>query len=128
MCPDGERHMINEAHRERRAVEAEVQAAMTDGGMAGGAHAEASPLPWGLEVSSWGFWNAGAAQAGVPATAPHPTSMFGGFERHTRGIGGKLLKQMGYRGGHGLGRNGQGIVNPIQPRKLKKRAGLGVHG
>lgn len=65
----------------------------------------------------------------VPAPARHGRAVgqvFGGFERHTRGIGGKLLKQMGYRRGGGLGRHGQGIVEPLQPAMLKRRAGLGA--
>jgi tuftelin-interacting protein 11 len=50
---------------------------------------------------------------------------FGAFERHTRGIGAKLLKQMGYQEGQGLGRSNQGIVHPVQARKWDRRAGLG---
>lgn len=46
------------------------------------------------------------------------------FEKHTTGIGSRLLNKMGYIGG-GLGKNGQGIVVPIAPEVKASRAGLG---
>eukprot|EP00892_Ulva_mutabilis_P000142 jgi/Ulvmu1/10128/UM006_0081.1 len=52
---------------------------------------------------------------------------FGAFEQHTRGIGAKLLKQMGYQEGQGLGKDSQGMVDPIQPRRWQNRAGIGKH-
>lgn len=49
---------------------------------------------------------------------------FVAFEKHTTGIGSKLLKKMGYQG-KGLSINGQCIVNPIKVEKLPRYAGLG---
>ncbi|MFH4977506.1 hypothetical protein AB6A40_004215 [Gnathostoma spinigerum] len=48
----------------------------------------------------------------------------GDWERHTRGIGMKLMLQMGYRVGEGLGRNSDGIVHAIQPTLYKKNQSL----
>ncbi|KAH9314353.1 hypothetical protein KI387_022980 [Taxus chinensis] len=50
--------------------------------------------------------------------------VFGLFEKHTRGIGSKLLDKMGFDG-RGLGKNGQGIVNPIQVKDHPHFVGLG---
>ncbi|KAK6731123.1 hypothetical protein RB195_007533 [Necator americanus] len=43
-------------------------------------------------------------------------------------IGSRLLKGMGWREGQGVGRNGQGIVNPIEPTRRVEGAGLGAAG
>jgi hypothetical protein len=50
---------------------------------------------------------------------------FGAFEKHTRGVGLKLLTKMGYEEGKGLGCKGQGIVNPIEVVERPRYLGLG---
>jgi hypothetical protein len=52
-----------------------------------------------------------------------PQETFGDFEKHTRGIDSKLMRQMGYDG-QGLGKEGQGILIPIVTQQRPKHEGL----
>lgn len=50
----------------------------------------------------------------------------GSFEVHTKGFGSKMMAKMGFIEGTGLGKDGQGIVQPIQAIHRPKSLGLGV--
>ncbi|KAI1299643.1 Zinc finger CCCH-type with G patch domain-containing protein [Halotydeus destructor] len=58
------------------------------------------------------------------STVQATTEALGGWETYTKGIGSKLMKKMGYVWGQGLGRDGHGIVMPIEARLLPPRKSL----
>lgn len=47
------------------------------------------------------------------------------WEKHTKGIGSKILRNMGFKPGQGLGKNSDGIVEPITIQANKGRSTLG---
>jgi G patch domain-containing protein 2 len=54
------------------------------------------------------------------------TPSFGAFEKHTKGFGSKMMTRMGFVEGKGLGKDSQGIVNPLVAVRRRKARGLGA--
>lgn len=63
---------------------------------------------------------------GVPTR--NRSQKIGAFEQHTKGFGSKMMAKMGFVEGMGLGRDSQGILNPLGAVKLPKSRGLGAKG
>ncbi|KAJ3333838.1 hypothetical protein HDU93_008326 [Gonapodya sp. JEL0774] len=61
-----------------------------------------------------------------PSRPSKPDHTFGTWERTTSGIGSKLLRAMGWQPGTGLGKEGAGMVKPIDVKLRPKGAGLGT--
>lgn len=51
---------------------------------------------------------------------------FGRFEQHTTGFGSRMMAKMGFEPGKGLGRQGEGIAEPVQAEVRPRALGLGA--
>ncbi|XP_039760195.1 septin-interacting protein 1 isoform X2 [Pararge aegeria] len=71
---------------------------------------------------------AGIRRAGQGMRTARLGGSVGTWEKHTKGIGAKLLLQMGYQPGKGLGKDLQGISAPVEATVRKGRGAIGAYG
>ena len=68
------------------------------------------------------------AKAAAAAPAEKVDKEFGSFEKNSSGFGSKMLAKMGWVQGNAIGKNAQGVVNPIEARLRPNSMGLGFGG
>lgn len=86
----------------------------------------ADSLTEAIAVDSSGDDNLCVKAAESEVTGQNGHTQLGSFEVHTKGFGSKMMAKMGFIEGTGLGKDGQGIVQPIQAIHRPKSLGLGV--
>lgn len=71
---------------------------------------------------------AGLRRKRTPLNPALSQTGMGSWEVHTRGIGAKILLQMGFEPGKGLGKKLQGISAPVEAHLRKGRGAIGAYG
>ncbi|XP_046912846.2 septin interacting protein 1 [Dermatophagoides farinae] len=66
--------------------------------------------------------------SGLGSSSNNADAEFGQWEMYTKGVGSKLLQKMGYQPGKGLGKNLQGIIEPIEAKKRPGTGSIGLYG
>jgi len=70
---------------------------------------------------------AGVQRRGLGTHAKAHERDVGSFEKHTKGIGMKLLEKMGYKKGEGLGKGASGITRALETTVRPKNMGMGFN-
>ena len=94
------------------------------------AEEEATPSPEAVERLQAALQDDAQAVQKAVRAGNWRGQMLAAFEQHTRGIGSKLLAAMGFVVGRGLGRDGEGIVAPVDVqvrRPAVKQAAPGAY-
>ena len=70
------------------------------------------------------FMGQKAKKGGSKPNIPQDNADLGSWQKHTKGIGSKLLLKWGWKGEGGLGKEGKGIAEPIEVKLRPKNMGL----
>ncbi|OAY27528.1 zinc finger CCCH domain-containing protein 18 [Manihot esculenta] len=115
-CDDG-----SSAKVETDAITLSEYALMSDGEESDSSSEQSDSSDYEEEsTQGLGFLESSTLQRGIQTE----TAIFAKWENHTRGIASKMMANMGYRDGMGLGASGQGMLDPISVKVLPPKQSL----